>query len=60
MYDLSNGNEIGAKRESLLRKWYHSYNCMLYEYQHDGVRAKGMYAQFAWNISNDHSYSYFF
>ena len=40
IYNLSNGNVIGAKRDSLLRKWHHSYNCMLYEYQHDGVRAK--------------------
>ena len=24
-----------------MRKWHHSYNCMLYECQHDGVRAKG-------------------
>ena len=54
IYNLSDGNVIGAKRDSLLRKWHHSYNCMLYEYQHDGVRAKE-----AWNISNDHSYFFF-
>ena len=34
IYNLSTGNVIGAKRESLLRKWHHSYNCMLYECQH--------------------------